>query len=62
MIDVDSYIRRVVLATEGITATQRVTNPIRGHKEVRRSTGDIMVTTRYSNHTGSKSLQNPNHV
>ena len=35
------------------------TNPDRGHKEVRRSTGHIMVTTRYSNQHGSKSRQNP---
>ena len=35
------------------------TNLARGHKEVRRSTGHIMVTTRYSNQQGSKSRQNP---
>ena len=34
-------------------------NPARGHKEVRRSTGHIMVTARYSNQQGSKSRQNP---
>ena len=32
-------------------------NPACGHKEVRRSTGHIMVTTRYSNQQGSKSPQ-----
>ena len=32
-------------------------NPASGHKEVRRSTGHIMVTTRYSDHQGSKSRQ-----
>ena len=33
-------------------------NPVRGHKEVPRSTGHIMVTTRYSDHQGSKLRQN----
>ena len=33
-------------------------NPARGHKEVRRSTGRIVVTTRYSNQQGSKSRLN----
>ena len=33
-------------------------NPARGHKEVRRSTGHIMVTIRYSSQQGSKSRQN----
>ena len=33
-------------------------NPARGHKQVRRSRGYIMVTTRYSNQQGSKSRQN----
>ena len=33
-------------------------NPACGHKEVRRSTGHIMVTTRYSDQQGSKSRQN----
>ena len=32
-------------------------NPACGHKEVRRSTGHIMVTTRYSDRQGSKSRQ-----
>ena len=32
-------------------------NPVRGHKEVRRSTGHIMVTTRYSDQQSSKSRQ-----
>ena len=34
-----------------------VPNPVRGHKEVRRSTGHIMVATRYSDQQGSKSRQ-----
>ena len=34
-----------------------VANPGRDHKEVPRSTGHIMVTTRYSDQQGSKSLQ-----
>ena len=33
-------------------------NPACGHKQVRRSTGHIMVTTRYSDQQGSKSRQN----
>ena len=33
-------------------------NHARGHKEVRRSTGHIMVTTRHSNQKGSESRQN----
>ena len=33
-------------------------NPTCGHKEVPRSTGHIMVTTRYSDQQGSKSRQN----
>ena len=65
VVAIDSHIQRILLATEE-TATQRVrhidlsnTNPARGHKEVRRSTGHIMVTTSYSNHQGSKSRHNP---
>ena len=34
-----------------------VANPVRGHKELPRSTGHIMVTTRYSDKQGSKSRQ-----
>ena len=34
-----------------------VANPVRGHKEVPRSTGHTMVTTRYSDQQGSKSRQ-----
>ena len=52
---VDSHIQRIVLATEETTVTQQVShirlsnaNPSCGHKEVRRSTGYIMVTTRYT--------------
>ena len=63
---VDSHIQRTVLATEETTVTQQVSHrPIkcrslsRGHKEVRRSAGHIMVTTRYSGQQGFKSRQNP---
>ena len=34
-------------------------NPARGHNEVRRSTGQILVTTRYSDQERSQSRQNP---
>ena len=34
-----------------------VANPVRGHKEVPKSTSHIMVTTRYSDQQGSKSQQ-----
>ena len=60
---VDSHIQHVVLATEETTVTQQVShrpinvNPACGHKEVRRSTGHAMVTTRYSDQQGSKSRQ-----
>ena len=61
---VDSHIQRIVLATEETTVTQQVslidlsnTNPACGHREVRRSTGHIMVTTGYSDQQGSKSRQ-----
>ena len=61
---VDSHIQRIVLATEETTVTQQVSHrPIKrqsrlwSHKEVRRSTGHIMVTTRYSDQQGSKSRQ-----
>ena len=60
---VDSHIQRIVLATEETTVTQQVSkdlsnaNPACGHKEVRRSTGHIIVTTRYSDQQGSKSRQ-----
>ena len=62
---VDSHIQRIVLATEETTVTQQVSHrPIKRqsrlwsqHKEVRRSTGHIMVTTRYSDQQGSKSRQ-----
>ena len=36
-------------------------NPVRGHKEVQRSTGHIMVIARHSNQQGSESRQNPCH-
>ena len=60
---VDSHSQRIVLATEETTVTQQVfhrlsnTNPACGHKNVPRSTGHIMVTTRYSDQQGSKSRQ-----
>ena len=61
---VDSHIQRIVLATEETTVTQQKSvidlssaNPACGHKEVRRSTGHIIVTTRYSDQQGSKSRQ-----
>ena len=41
---IDSHIQRIVLATEETTVTQQ---PTRDHKEVPRSTGHIVVTTRY---------------
>ena len=69
---VDSYIQRIVLATEedNNNVTQQVSHRLikcqsllsslaREHKEVRRSTGHIMVTARYLNRQGSKSRQNP---
>ena len=61
---VDSHMQRIVLATEETTVTQQVShkplsnaNPACGHKEVRRSTGHIVVTTRYSDQQASKSRQ-----
>ena len=60
---VDSHIQRIVLATEETTVTQQVSpRPIKCQsrlwsQEVRRSTGYIMVTTRYSDQQGSKSRQ-----
>ena len=61
---VDSYIQRIVLATEETTVTQQVSHrpitssPACGHKEVPRSTGHIVVRTRYSDQQGSKLRQN----
>ena len=58
---VDSHIQRIVLATEETTVTHKSAidsshdNPACGHKEAQRSTGHIMVTTRYSDQQGSKS-------
>ena len=37
-------------------------NPARGHNEIRRSMGHIMVTTRWPNQQGSKSRQSPRQV
>ena len=54
---VDSYIQRVVLATEETAVIQQVSRRACGHKEVPRSTGHSMVTTRYSDQQGSKSRQ-----
>ena len=62
---VDSHIQHAVLATEEGTVTQQVShrpinaNPACGHKEIRRSTGHVMVITRYSDQPGSESRQNP---
>ena len=56
---VDSHIQRIVLTNEETTVTQQVShrhlsdaNPTSGHKEVRRSAGYIMATTRYSDQQG----------
>ena len=59
---VDSHVQRLVLATEETTVTQvshrpSNVNPACRHKEVRRSTGHMMVTTRCSDPQGSKSRQ-----
>ena len=60
---VGSHIQRIVLATEEATVTQQVSHksikcqPACGHKYVSRSTGHIVVTTRYSDQQGSKSRQ-----
>ena len=52
---------RPVVVVVFFTLTDRAStsnaNPACGHKEVRRSTGHIMVTTRYSDQQGSKSRQ-----
>ena len=63
VVDDDSHIQRIVLATEETTVTQQSAidlsdaNPARGHEEVPRSTGHIVVTARYSDQQGSKSRQ-----
>ena len=64
VVDDDSHIfQRMVLATKETMVTEQVSlgmskaNPARGHKGVRRSTGHIMMTTRYSNQKLSKSRQ-----
>ena len=61
----DSHMQRIVLVTEETTVTHNKSaidlsnvNPARGHKEVRKSTGHIMVTTRYSDQQRLKSRQN----
>ena len=60
---VDSHIQRFVLATVDTTVTHKSAidlsnaNPACGHKDVRRSTGHIMVTTIYSYQEGPKSQQ-----
>ena len=63
------HIRRFVLTTEENTAMQRVSHRLikcqsrsGSHQEARRSTGHIMVPTRYSDQQGSKSRQSPGHV
>ena len=63
---VDSHdVQRIVLAAEETTVTYNKSaidlsnaNPAHGHKEVPRSRGHIVVTTRYSDRQGSKSRQN----
>ena len=64
----DSHIQLVVRVTKKTKLIQRIShnidlsnaNPACDHKEARRSTGHIMVTTGYySNQEGSKSRQNP---
>ena len=61
---VDSHIQRIVLTTEENTVTHNKSaidlsnaNLACGHKEVLRSTGHIMVASRYSDQQGSKSRQ-----
>ena len=63
---IHSHIQRIVLATMETTVTPHQSaidllsnnpNPACGHKELRRSTGHIMVITRYSDQQGSKSRQ-----
>ena len=56
VIVVESQPQRVVLATEKTTVETTKSaidlsdaNPTRSHKEVRRPTGNVVVTTRYSN-------------
>ena len=44
----------LVLLTQQVSHRPINANPACGHKEVRRSTGHIMVTTRYSDQQGSK--------
>ena len=63
-LNVDSHVQRTVLATDETTVTQLASHrplsnahPASGHEEVPRSTGHIMVTTRYSDQQGSKSRQ-----
>ena len=60
------YIPCLVVVVVLFTSTDRastipsiyvVANPVHGHKEVPRSTGHIMVTTRYSDQQGSKPRQ-----
>ena len=57
---VDSHIQRIVLATEETTVTEQVSHrPIKYQSRLwsQRSTGHIMVTTRYSDQQASKSRQ-----
>ena len=59
---VDSHVQCIVLATKETTVTQQVSHRLIkcqsacGHKEVRKSTVHIMVTTRYSDQQESKSV------
>ena len=56
------YMLLLLSLLSGLNHTQLYTyvvaNPVRGHKEVPRSTGHIMLTTRYLDQQGSKSRQN----
>ena len=59
----DSHIQRIILATEETTMTQVSHRSIKCQsrswsQEVQKSTGRIMVTTRYSDQQGSKSRRN----
>ena len=51
------YSSHLPIGPQPYPVTYAVANPVRGRKEVPRSTGHIMVTTRYSDQQGSKSRQ-----
>ena len=62
---IDSHIQHIILATEEQRCHNKSArdlsnaNPDRGHKELRRSTGHILVKARYSDQQGFNSRQNP---